>query len=74
MRMQDSKRLEIPEWLSESEVSALTTIPVKTLQGWRCEGRELPFHKLGRRVRYKKTDVLAYIAQHRHEPISNDAY
>jgi predicted site-specific integrase-resolvase len=74
MRMQESKRLEIPEWLDESQVSALITIKVKTLQNWRCAGRGLPFHKLGGKVRYKKADVLAYIAQRRHEPISNDTY
>jgi phage terminase Nu1 subunit (DNA packaging protein) len=70
-----------PEWLDESQVSALTTIKVKTLQNWRCAGRGLPFHKLGGKVRYKKADVLGYIAEHRREPsvrassrIAHDTY
>lgn len=31
----------------------------RTLEGWRREGKELPFLKLGRKVRYRLSDVLA---------------
>jgi hypothetical protein len=69
------------EWLDEHQVSELTTIKVKTLQNWRCQGRGLPFHKFGAKVLYAKADVLGYIAQHRREPsvrassrIAHDAY
>lgn len=31
-----------------------------TLAKMRCDGSELPYIKIGRRVAYKKSDVLAY--------------
>ena len=71
----------IPELIDELEASRLTSIPVKRLQNWRCQRRELPFVKLGASVRYVKAEVLEYIAQHRREPsvragsrIANDTY
>jgi hypothetical protein len=33
----------------------------KTLESWRREGRELPFIKIGRSVRYRLSDVLAFL-------------
>ena len=36
----------------------------KTLETWRREGREIPFIKLGRRVRYRLADILAYLDAH----------
>jgi len=32
----------------------------KTLEAWRAKGIELPFVKLGRKVRYRLVDVLEY--------------
>lgn len=36
-------------------------IPVRTLQRWRLEGLGPRFHKLGKAVRYKKSDLDKYI-------------
>jgi excisionase family DNA binding protein len=66
--MKPVKPSEVPTLLNERQVSELLTISVKTLQNWRCAGRELPFIKLGGHVRYVKADVLEYIAEHRHVP------
>jgi excisionase family DNA binding protein len=59
---------EVPELIDEKEVSRITTIPVPTLQRWRYEGNHLAHVKMGRHIRYVKSDVLEYIAQHRCEP------
>jgi hypothetical protein len=64
--------MEAPELLNEQEVSRLTTIPVRRLRNWRCQRRELAFHKLGASVFYSRADVLEYIAQNRKPPIDRD--
>jgi excisionase family DNA binding protein len=66
--MRPVKPSEVPTLLNERQVSELLAIPVKTLQYWRCEGRELPFIKLGSHVRYAKADILEYIAENRRVP------
>lgn len=50
-------------WMTETEVSAHTRIPVETLRYWRRDGavRVLPFHKIGRLVRYERGEVDAAI-------------
>jgi excisionase family DNA binding protein len=59
---------EVPELIDEKEVSRIMTISRITLRNWRCQGKGLPFVKMGSHVRYVKSDVLEYIAQHRCEP------
>lgn len=74
------KEAEI-ELLDEKAVSAMLNIKPKRLQNWRSEGRVLPFHKIGGKVRYAKADILEYIAQNRRVPsvragsrIAHDTY
>ncbi len=54
---------QAPKWMTEKEVSAHTRIPVETLRTWRRDGavRVLPFHKIGRLVRYERAEVDAAI-------------
>jgi excisionase family DNA binding protein len=66
--MRPVKPSEDPILLTEQQISELLAVKVKTLQAWRCAGRELPFVKLGGHVRYVKADVLDYIAEHRQTP------
>jgi excisionase family DNA binding protein len=66
--MRPVKPSEDPILLTEQQVSELLAIKVATLQNWRCAGREIPYYKLGGKVRYAKADVLEYIADHRHVP------
>jgi hypothetical protein len=47
--------------LDVGETSALTGQSPKTLESWRNQGQELPFLKLGRRVRYQLSDVLSFL-------------
>ena len=58
--------------LTEKEVSAMTTIPVKTLQRWRCVGDGPPYIKLGSgpkaRVKYDFVDIQTYVEQGRCYP------
>lgn len=48
--------------LTETQASEyLGNIPTKTLARWRLEGRHIPFVKCGKAVRYRQTDLDAYI-------------
>jgi hypothetical protein len=50
------------KYLTEMEVSALTGIPVRTLQTWRSQKREIPYSKFGGSVRYSLVAVEEYLA------------
>ena len=47
--------------LTEKEVQELYKLNLKTLQRERCNGSGIPYVKLGRRVRYKVSDINAYL-------------
>ena len=47
--------------LTEKEVQDLYKLNVKTLQRERFNGSGIPYIKLGRRVRYKVSDINAYL-------------
>ena len=49
--------------LDEKETAILTSQSPKTLESWRNRGEGLPFLKLGRRVRYRLSDVLRFLDQ-----------
>ena len=55
-------------WLTESEVSELIGVTRATLQNWRWRGVGLPYSKLMRSVRYKESDLYAYMESGRIEP------
>lgn len=48
--------------LSEQEAAELLTVSPGTLSVWRSTGRyALPFLKVGRKVRYRRGDLLAWL-------------
>ncbi|HIL26829.1 MAG TPA: DNA-binding protein [Nitrospinaceae bacterium] len=55
-------------WLTESEVSELIGVTRATLQNWRWRGVGLPYSKFLRSVRYKESDLYAYMEAGRIEP------
>ena len=51
-----------PEFLlTETQASELTGLSVRTLQAWRVRGEGPVFVKLGRAVRYRRRDLLAWV-------------
>jgi hypothetical protein len=50
--------------LTEIEAAQLRKQSVRTLQAERLRGRGCAFVKLGRSVRYRRTDVLRFIESH----------
>jgi len=45
--------------LDEATTAACLDVQPKTLESWRREGKELPFLKIGRSVKYRLSDVLS---------------
>lgn len=56
--------------LSECETSALTGLAERTLQRKRLDGTGPRFAKLGRRIFYRRRDVLAWIEANTHASTS----
>lgn len=52
-----------PKMLTEQDVVSMTGLARGTLAYWRHAGQGPRSYKLGRRVRYDETDVLAWIQQ-----------
>lgn len=46
------------------EVAEVLGVPVGTLANWRYQGRGPAFVKVGRHVRYRRSDVAGWIEQH----------
>ena len=52
--------------LSSKQSAELLGVKTETLTHWRCVGRyDLPYIKIGRLVKYKKSDLENFIAQNR---------
>jgi predicted DNA-binding transcriptional regulator AlpA len=56
--------------LSEAQTCELTGLAERTLQRKRLDGTGPRFVKLGRRVLYRRADVLAWIAANTHDSTS----
>jgi excisionase family DNA binding protein len=55
-----------PVWLTRREAAEYLGVKPQTLAIWASAGRyRLPFHKLGRSVRYSKDDLDAFLARRR---------
>jgi excisionase family DNA binding protein len=56
------------ELLDETAAAALLDVTPGTLSVWRSTGRyALPFLKIGRKVRYKRSDLLAWLEKRTRE-------
>lgn len=51
-----------PLWTIQ-EVATFLGIPVQTIYDWRCKGEGPPALKIGRLLRYKETEVFAWLDQ-----------
>lgn len=55
------QQVEESDLLTEAEAAQLRRQSVRTLQAERVRGGGCPFVKLGRNVRYRRSDVLGFI-------------
>lgn len=56
--------------LSAVQAGAYLGVPGATLQGWRYRGVGPTYVKIGGQIRYRKTDIDAYIAQNERKAVS----
>jgi excisionase family DNA binding protein len=59
----NSTQLTPPDLMTEREAAELRRQSVRTLQAERVRGGGCPFVKIGRSVRYRRSDVLQFIEQ-----------
>jgi len=55
----------LTRFLTERDVSNLTKLGIQTLRNHRSKGKGIPYHKIGRSVRYAEEDVARFMEQHR---------
>ena len=55
-------------WLTEKQVAAKLNVKEATLQNWRWRRVGLPYSKFMRSVRYKESDLYAYMGARRIVP------
>ena len=48
------------EKMTRQEVADHLGVCLRTIDRWRAENVNLPFHEIGRRVVYRKEDVVAF--------------
>lgn len=56
------------EWLTPNQAAAHLQVPVRQLQQWRYLKKGPPYSLAGRAVRYRRTDLDAWLIAHRVEP------
>jgi excisionase family DNA binding protein len=47
--------------IADTAAAKYLGVSVETLRGWRIQGRHLPYHKVGRCVRYSTADLDEFL-------------
>jgi len=61
--------METPRWIDEKEASQIMGVAVQTLRNWRFQGTGPPYFKIGRSVRYRLNEILAFMEERRVGPL-----
>ncbi|SHN73529.1 helix-turn-helix transcriptional regulator [Bradyrhizobium erythrophlei] len=56
-----SPNLDVSALVTEKDAARFLSMSFRTLQAWRSEGKGPPYLKLGRSIRYRMSDLLAWI-------------
>ena len=59
--------LEKKEWLNPREVNKEFGFSTSTLAKWRMNNLNLPFSKMGKYIRYKRSDIEAFLESNKVE-------
>ena len=59
----------MPTVLTPEDAATILHVPVKTLARWRFENSHLPYVTLGRKVLYRESDLVDFVARNVHEVI-----
>lgn len=58
-------RLGVREWLTTDELATELKVPADTVRDWRKHGTGPTGHRIGRHVRYHRTDIDTWTATRR---------
>lgn len=61
MAITDNPETSRDRLLSPTELASYLTIPVQTIYQWRHRGEGPPGYRVGRHVRYRWTDIQAWL-------------
>lgn len=56
------------ELLTELQAAIFLTLSSRTLQAWRLKGVGPPYVRLGRAIRYRRSDLVAWLAKQTYAP------
>ena len=56
------------QFLDKKEVAAYLGLSEYTIDSWVSQGIEIPFVKMGRRVKFDMHDILQWIEANKHHP------
>ena len=57
----------LTEWLKPQDVKREYGFSVSTLAKWRMDNKNLPFSKMGKYIRYQRSDIETFIESNRVE-------
>ena len=55
--------MEAHRYLNPKQVSERFGIRVSTLAHWRCQGTQMPYHKIGKKVVYRESTLLKFFEE-----------
>ena len=64
----DAPRLSPDRLLTVRQTAEKLNLQPHTLNVWRCEGQGPPYHKIGRSIRYRASDLTAWLETRRVSP------
>jgi len=70
METSKNKNHSHKEWLNPQEVSKEFGFSVSTLAKWRMENLHLTFSKMGKYIKYKRSDIVDFIEAHSIEAVA----
>jgi excisionase family DNA binding protein len=65
MALDRSTATPLPDLLSPSEVAVYLGVPVSTIHYWRGRGQGPPGFKVGKRLRFRASDVAKWLEERR---------
>lgn len=64
----DLSKIDLREtYLNEIETAKMTGIAMSTLQKHRMRNKGIPYIRFGRTIRYKRSDIVRFMDEHRIE-------
>jgi hypothetical protein len=58
------------EWLNPNEVHKEFGFSISTLAKWRMENKHFSFSKIGKYIKYKRSDIIEFLEAHTIEKVA----